>query len=199
MNTVREQTSSPNFTPVSFSHPISSKLNHENFLVWRKQVLATICGHRLHQFLFDSSSSPPWFLSRSDEEACIINQAFLEWEQQDQLILSWMLASVSDDILTRLVNCDSSAAVWKTLDVYFAAQVRAKVSQFKLQLQSLKKGSLSINEYLLKIRHCVDMLALVGNSLPEKDHIDAILDGLPPEYETFILSVNTRLDPYTVA
>lgn len=31
-----------------------------------------------------------------------------------------------------------------------------------------------------------------------KDHIDAILDGLPPEYDTLVLSVNTRTDPYTV-
>ena len=42
------------------------------------------------------------------------------------------------------------------------------------------------------------MLGLVGHSVSTKDHIDAILDGLPSEYETFTVSVNTRSDPYSV-
>ena len=42
------------------------------------------------------------------------------------------------------------------------------------------------------------MLGLVGQSLSVKKHIDAILEVLPPKYETFIVSVNTRTDPYTV-
>ena len=42
------------------------------------------------------------------------------------------------------------------------------------------------------------MLGFIGHLVSTKDHIDAILDGLPSEYETFTVSVNTRTDPYTV-
>lgn len=102
------------------------------------------------------------------------------------------MASMSSGILVRLVNCDTAAQIWSTLEIYFATQVRAKVNQYKTQLQNIKKGSLSINDYLLKVRGLVDLLALVGHNLSVKDQIDAIFCGLPPEYETFIFSVNSR-------
>ena len=47
-----------------------------------------------------------------------------------------------------------------------------------------------MNEYLLKIRGFVDLLALVGMNLSVNDHIDAIIDGLPSEYDTFFLIIN---------
>ena len=48
---------------------------------------------------------------------------FQNWEQQDQLVMSWILASIFDALLTRMVNCDTLAQVWKTLYLYFAIQV----------------------------------------------------------------------------
>ena len=32
----------------------------------------------------------------------------------------------------------------------------------------------------------------------EKEHIDAIFEGLSSDYDTFILSIESRIDPYTV-
>ena len=55
-----------------------------------------------------------------------------------------------------------------------------------------------MNEYLLKIRGFVDLLALVGVNLSVKDHIDAIIDGLPSEYDTFFLTINSRTEDYSV-
>lgn len=59
--------------------------------------------------------------------------------------------------------------------MYFYCQIRAKVTQ----LRSAKKGSLVTNEYLLKIRGLVYLLALVGHNLSSEDHIDASLEFLP--------------------
>ncbi|KAK6122009.1 hypothetical protein DH2020_044247 [Rehmannia glutinosa] len=42
------------------------------------------------------------------------------------------------------------------------------------------------------------LFALVGHSLGDKDHIETIFDGLPSEYDSFIISIITRLDPYTI-
>ena len=86
----------------------------------------------------------------------------------------------------------------KLLNYTLLTQVRAKVTQFKTQLHNTKKGDLSITDYLFKIRNIVDLLALVGHKISVKYHIDAIFEGLPQDYETFIISVNSRLDPYTV-
>ena len=57
-----------------------------------------------------------------------VNPKFLDWEQQDQLLLSWLLSLMSEGILARMVNSENSAQVWRTLERYFAVQIRARVS-----------------------------------------------------------------------
>ena len=120
-----------------------------------------------------------------------MNQDFLDWEKQDQLLVSWLLSSMSEEVLSRCINCEFAFQIWKTLDVCFASQTRAKISQYKTLLQNTKKESLSMNEYLFKIRGFVDLLALIGVNLSIKDHIDAITNGLPSEYNTFFLIINS--------
>ena len=177
------------FLLVSFPHLVLSKLDNHNFLVWRKQILTTLRGHKLQHFLSETSVLLSEFLSSDDETQNHVNPKFQDWGQQDQLIMSWLLASIFDVFLT---------CMGKTLELYFATQVRAKVTQFKTQLHNTKKGDLSITDYLLKIRNVVDLLTLVGHKSSIKDHIDAIFEGLPQDYETFTIYVNSRLDSYTV-
>ena len=60
------------------------------------------------------------------------------------------------------------------------------------------KWDRSINIYLLDIKWVVDSLATVGSNVSTEDHLEAILNGLPEEYDSFITSVTSRLDPYTI-
>lgn len=53
-------------------------------------------------------------------------------------------------------------------------------------------------EYLFQIKVAIDQLASVGHLLTFSDQIKAIFDGIPTEYDNFIISVNSRLDPYSV-
>ena len=55
-----------------------------------------------------------------------------------------------------------------------------------------------MNDYLLKIKSLVDQLASLGHVLTIKDQIGAILDGLSYDYDTFIVLMNSRNDPYKV-
>ena len=58
-----------------------------------------------------------------DEEMDNVNIEFLDWEQQDQLLLSCLLSSMSEGILARMVNCETSAQVWRTFERYFVVQI----------------------------------------------------------------------------
>ena len=134
--------------PIVFNNSIGMKLDLNNFLVWRKQVLSTVRGHDLQDFLFGTGEVPAKFAELGDEELMKINPEFRLWERQDQLLVSWLLSSMTEGVLSRMVNCDSSAQIWKTLEVYFAQQIRAKVSQFKTQLRKTKKVDMTMNEVL---------------------------------------------------
>jgi len=44
----------------------------------------------------------------------------------------------------------------------------------------------------------VDSLFATSSTVSFEDHIDDVLDGLPEEYNAFITSITSRLDPYTI-
>jgi len=79
----------------------------------------------------------------------------------------------------------------------FSHHTRAPVKKLKVQLRQSKKD-LFVPLYLLDIKEIVDSLAVIGSPLSTDEHIEAILDGLSEEYDCFITSVPSRLDPYPV-
>ncbi|XP_062086325.1 uncharacterized protein LOC133792434 [Humulus lupulus] len=106
------------------------------------------------------------YLTKAYQSSSTLNPAFIDWEQQDQLLYTWLHSSMTKTILTRI------------------------------QLKNFKKGSLTIHDYLLRLK---TKLGSVGHPVTSKEHIVAIFKGLPPDYDLFIISVNSRSQPYTVA
>jgi len=76
-----------------FSTPISLKLNDENFLVWKLQVLATLRGLELMHFLDGSYMSFEFLQSLNNQS--LENLAFRNYHKQDQLLAVWLLAFMS--------------------------------------------------------------------------------------------------------
>lgn len=60
----------------------------------------------------------------------------------------------------------------------FQSHMKAKVRQLRSELKTVKKGTRTMSEYLLRIKTIVDSLVAVGDSILDQDHIDSILDGL---------------------
>ncbi|RVW37804.1 hypothetical protein CK203_087895 [Vitis vinifera] len=138
---MEETSRTTSFLPVSFPHPVSSKLDNHNFLVWQKQILTTLRGHKLQHFLSETSVLPSEFLFSNDETQNHVNPKFQDWEQQDQLIMYWFLAS----IFTRMVNCDTSAQVWKTLELYFANSSESQSNSIQDAIAQHQEGRLVYN------------------------------------------------------
>ena len=43
------------------------------------------------------------------------NPEYVLWNRQDQLILSWLLASMTETIQAQMVGCNTAADVWKVV------------------------------------------------------------------------------------
>lgn len=100
-------------------------------------------------------------------------------------------------VLTSMVGCESTSRIWSKLTTYFAAQTRAKVSQLKLLLHNIKKDSLTINDFLSKVKNIIDCLVSVGHILSPSDHIEAIFNGLPIDM-IFYHFCTSRPEKYSV-
>ncbi|KAJ1379726.1 hypothetical protein SESBI_46638 [Sesbania bispinosa] len=76
------------FTPLTFTHPVSIKLDENNFLIWKHQPLSRIKGYKLQQFITGNRGMPKKFLNDEDEALRKWNEEFVNWEQHDQLLTS---------------------------------------------------------------------------------------------------------------
>jgi len=67
----------------------------------------------------------------------------------------------------------------------------------KLLLKTPKNDK-TISVYLHDIKKADNMLAAIGSPITTEDHIESILEGLPEEYNAFIVAVTSRTDPYSI-
>jgi hypothetical protein len=103
--------------------PVSEKLARGNHTIWKAQVVATLRGAQLYDFLDGTSIKPVAQIKAkvgSDEED-VSNPAFVVWKAQEQQVLSYLLSSVSRDILVQIAVLPTVAAVWKHLETSFAS------------------------------------------------------------------------------
>jgi hypothetical protein len=66
------------------------------------------------------------------------------------------------------------------------------------QLATTKKGSSSITEYFQSIKSMSDNLAVAEQHLNDFESVSYLLAGLGSEYDPFVTSVTTRLDPLSL-
>ncbi|KAK6151993.1 hypothetical protein DH2020_014628 [Rehmannia glutinosa] len=127
-----------------------------------------------------------------------INPSFLTWNRQDQLLASWLLSSLSESVLISTVGLSTSKEIWECLQTTFSSKNQAKVMQYCMYLQTLKKGNLHMSEYLNKIKNCCDLLGSAGESVSQKDQVMYVLIGLGLEYSPVVVSATSILEPWSL-
>uniref|UniRef100_A0A803NKH8 GAG-pre-integrase domain-containing protein n=1 Tax=Cannabis sativa TaxID=3483 RepID=A0A803NKH8_CANSA len=101
-------------------------------------------------------------------------------------------------MLGHVINCQSSHEIWTTFAQLFATRFRARLLQLRNLLQTTKKGSLSIEEYILKMKQHADQLATIGQPIHDEDLVLYILGGLGTEYEAVVINLTSRTEPLTL-
>ena len=70
--------------------------------------------------------------------------------------------------------------------------------QIHYQLATLKKGNSSIADYIHKFTTLVDTLAATAHALNDFEINSFLLASLGSEYDSFVTSVTTRVDPFSI-
>lgn len=66
--------------------------------------------------------------------------------------------------------------------------------QFQLQLQTQKKGELSLDAFFLKMCELADQLAAVGKPIADDDLILHILGGFGAKFDAVVVNITNRTD-----
>ncbi|KAL3639631.1 hypothetical protein CASFOL_017538 [Castilleja foliolosa] len=154
-------------------------------------VWAAASGYGLEGYLTGDITAPATLITATDG-VLTPNPEYSKWRRQDQLLVSWLLSSLTESLLITTVGLSTASDIWRSIENVFANQNKAKVMQIRLQLQTLKKGGLSMREYLNKVKSCCDLLSAAGERLSESDQLLYILGGLGVEYNPVLVSITSR-------
>lgn len=97
--------------PSLFSHFVNLKLNQENVLLWKTQLVPYLRSQGLLGYVDGTATAPTPRLTKIKEgEACNVpNPAYTAWFQQGQLVLSVILSSLTKEILAHMLFMTTSA------------------------------------------------------------------------------------------
>lgn len=111
----------------------------------------------------------------------------------DQLLLSWIMSSISAEILSLVVDSNSSYELWKNLEEQFRSKTVAKKVHLKMMWNNLKKGSITMIEYFGQHRAVTDELALVGSPVSNLDFITYLISALVQSYYSVFAYIEVKM------
>ena len=106
----------------------------------------------------------------------------------------WLSISVTDGMMGYLQSAAILVVTWKSLSKINEENTKIRKLQLKTQLNTVKRGSLCINDYALKITGIVEALRSISVIVEDDDIVCAMLEGLEDAYSNFKSSMNTRDD-----
>lgn len=115
------------------------KLTESNYLPWKFQILKTLQGYRLDNFVLSDDESPAKFLPQSggvesSYTSIEENPTHSAWIRQDHLISSLLLGSMTEEVLQEMLDCSTSREIWKKIEDTYATNNLAKTMSFKNQM-----------------------------------------------------------------
>jgi hypothetical protein len=117
----------------SLNHHIHVKLARDNYLIWRTQLVPYLEGQQLYGYVTGENPCPPEFISSTiavtdtvpSTSILVPNPEYTVWFHQDKFILSALISTLTEGILSHIVGLKTSRDVWVTLEKMFASQSKA--------------------------------------------------------------------------
>ncbi|KAL5788342.1 hypothetical protein ACOSP7_005291 [Xanthoceras sorbifolium] len=164
---------------LNFNLPI--KLDKTNYVNWKAQVTAAIKAFELEEMISSSHQPPNQFIEELDDEGVKIlksNPQYRAWKRADQILLCWLLSTISAGELGQVNKSKTSIEAWTTLE--------------RLYVQQSMKGTLSISDFIMKIGTIGDALITAVHEVSDYDIILSILNGLGHEYDPVVVLISSQ-------
>ncbi|CAB80958.1 retrotransposon like protein [Arabidopsis thaliana] len=175
------------FTPQTIFNINTSnvtKLTSNNYLMWSLQIHALLDGYELAGHLDGSIETPAPTLTTNNVVSA--NPQYTLWKRQDRLIFSALIGAISPPVQPLVSRATKASQIWKTLTNTYAKSSYDHIKQLRTQIKQLKKGTKTIDEYVLSHTTLLDQLAILGKPMEHEEQVERILEGLPEDYKTVV-------------
>jgi hypothetical protein len=150
---------------------VTERLGKGNFILWQTQVLPAVKGARLMGYLDGSTEAPDEEISvkKGEEVITETNPAYEDWEAQDQKVLSFLVSSLSREVLPYAAGVKTAAELWEIIQGMYAARSRAHTTNTRIALASAEKGNKSMGEYVTMMKSLENEMISAGKTLEDED------------------------------
>ena len=119
---------------------VSKPFNGSNFGSWKKSMSIALSAK--NKLIFISSNSQP---SATDLK-------FPQWKRCNDMVTSWILNVLSQDIAESVLYSDSAYDIWKELEDRYGQANGAKLFQLKKDIRLSGQGTNDIAGYFTKLK-----------------------------------------------
>jgi hypothetical protein len=169
------------------------RLDRENYLLWKAQVIPTLHSFELIGYIDGTCTAPAKTIAGATADAePVPNPAYAEWFRRDQLVLSALLASLTPETIGQVLFLSSAVQVWTTLANMFASRSKARMVQLRTALGNTKKKEKTMSEYFNCMKTMADTMASIGYPLGEEETASYILAGLGERYDSLVTSITVH-------
>lgn len=133
--------------PVNLSFP--NKFDCSNYL------LSIIAAYGVEDFLNGSQVIPMMYLSYSMG----LTPKYITRKRINGTIQSSISGSVTNEVSRYLYGKQLARELWKTFEEVFASSVQSQIIELRLQIQTVKKEVLSIDDYVMSSKTLANNLS----------------------------------------
>lgn len=128
---------------------ISKKLlGTKNFVPWKRSLQIAL-----------SAKNKLVIVNGSFEEPDQTSPLFPQWQWENDMVISWILNTVCDEISNNMNNVHSAKAVWDELNERYASISGHKIFEVQKELFKLEQGTSSVETYFHKLKGLWDELS----------------------------------------
>ncbi|XP_074310147.1 uncharacterized protein LOC141645874 [Silene latifolia] len=123
------------------------------------------------------------------------------WYEIDALVLQWIYGTMSDDLLPRILEPESTAQeAWDRVQNIFLNNKGARAASLEHEFNNLKLASLpSFDAYCQRLRELAGALKDVGAAINDQRLVLQLVRGLPKDYDTVAAYINQTLPNFETA
>ncbi|KAK9090569.1 hypothetical protein Sjap_023746 [Stephania japonica] len=129
----------------SLGQSMSIKLDADNYILWKSLLLPLVTGNNLDGILLGTVPCP----DPVDPSTGTPNLQFLEWKSQDQVLLWWILNSLTPDMVRQVVGASATRRMKhrNAIASLCGATAQSEGSACRKNIQTATKGGKTMTEY----------------------------------------------------
>lgn len=179
---------SPQIAISNITNLVTVKLNQENYLLWKYQMMNVLKTLGLEKFIDSSILPPP-----------VSSSEFTKWIKTDAYVTMCLNATMEASVAHIAVDADSASKLWSIIEETYLQHAFAKKSYLMTQFQTLKQGTLTVNAYCDEIKRIADSLRSIGDPITDLNLVLRTLNGLNQSFNPFVLSIENSDKPPSFA